>query len=385
MKIHEYQSKQLLKRFGVKVPEGRVVESPAEAYEWARKFGSPVAVKAQIHAGGRGKAGGIKIVRSPEEAENEARRMLGTRLITPQTGTEGKQVRKLLIEKGLNIEKEFYLGIVIDRSREQAVIMASREGGVEIEEVAQRNPELILKIYVDGSAGFVPFQGRRLAYGLALETAQVSRFGQFVAALYEAFRSTDASLAEINPLVLTADGDFLALDAKMNFDDNALFRHPDIMEMRDFEEEEPLEIAASRFGLNYIKLDGTIGCMVNGAGLAMATMDIIKLTGGSPANFLDVGGGANEEQVTNAFKILVTDKNVKSVLINVFGGIMRCDVVTSGVIKAIREIGLDLPVVARLEGTNVEEGKAMLRDSGLNFTIAEGMADAAAKACAAAL
>jgi succinyl-CoA synthetase beta subunit len=385
MKIHEYQAKQLLKRFGVKVPEGRVVENPAEAYQWAKNFGPPVAVKAQIHAGGRGKAGGIKIVKSPEEAENEAQRMLGTRLVTPQTGAEGKQVRKLLIERGLNIQKEFYLGIVIDRSQEKPVIMASREGGVEIEEVAQRSPELILKTYVDSGVGFVPFQGRRLAYGLGLNGPQVARFGQFVSSLYEAFRSTDAQLAEINPLVLTGDGDFTALDAKMTFDDNALFRHPDITEMRDFEEEEPLEIEASRFGLNYIKLDGTVGCMVNGAGLAMATMDIIKLSGGSPANFLDVGGGANEEQVTSAFKILVADPHVRAVLINIFGGIMRCDVVASGVIKAIRELGVDMPVIARLEGTNVEEGKTMLRDSGLNFSIAEGMADAAAKVCSAAV
>jgi succinyl-CoA synthetase beta subunit len=382
MKIHEYQAKRILKQFTVKAPEGRVVESPAEAYEAARKLGPPVAVKAQVHAGGRGKGGGIKIAKTPEEAETAARKMLGSRLVTPQTGPEGKQVRKLLVEQGLNIQKEYYLGIVIDRSEEKPVIMASSEGGVEIEEVARRNPEAILRVHVDPS-GLVPFQARRLAFGLGLDTKLSGRFAQFVSALYEAFRSTDASLAEINPLVLTAEGEFYALDAKMNFDDNAIFRHPDIADMRDFEEEEPLEIRASRYGLNYIKLDGAVGCMVNGAGLAMATMDIIKLSGGNPANFLDVGGGASAEQVKNAFEILVADKNVRAVLINIFGGIMRCDVVAEGVVSAVKDVGVKIPVVVRLEGTNVEKGREILEASGLNFQVAQGMADAARKVCAA--
>ncbi|HXK60150.1 MAG TPA: ADP-forming succinate--CoA ligase subunit beta [Acidobacteriota bacterium] len=381
MKIHEYQAKRILKQFNVQVPDGRVVQTPAEAYEAARKLGLPVAVKAQIHAGGRGKGGGIKVVQTPEEAENEARRMLGARLVTPQTGPEGRQVRRLLIEKGQAIKKEYYLGIVIDRSQEKPVIMASSEGGVEIEEVAARNPDLILKMHVDPCVGLLPFQARQLAYGLGIEPGLVGRFSQFVEGLYQAFQATDASLAEINPLILTADGDFLALDAKMNFDDNALFRHPELQELRDFEEEEPLEIQASRYGLNYIKLDGNVGCMVNGAGLAMATMDIIKLWGGNPANFLDVGGGANVDQVRNAFKILVADPNVKAVLINIFGGIMRCDVVASGVVQAIRDVGLNVPVVVRLEGTNVEAGREVLRESGLNFHIAGSMSDAAQKVC----
>ncbi len=384
MKIHEHQAKKILKQYGVKVPEGKVIESAAEAYDVAKRLGLPVAVKAQIHAGGRGKGGGIKLARTPEEAESAARRMLGSRLVTPQTGAEGKQVRRLLIEKGQGIKKEYYLGIVIDRSQERPVIMASSEGGVEIEEVARRDPQLILKVHVDPSVGFLSFQARQLAFGLGLEAALVGRFGQFVAALYEAFRATDASLAEINPLILTVEGDFLALDAKMNFDDNALFRHPEIAELRDFEEEDPLEIQASRFGLNYIKLDGNVGCMVNGAGLAMATMDIIKLWGGSPANFLDVGGGASTEQVKNAFKILVADKNVKAVLINIFGGIMRCDIVANGVIEAAKDVGVEIPIVVRLEGTNVEQGREILKNSGLNFQVASGMADAAQKVCAAA-
>ncbi|MFB3904890.1 MAG: ADP-forming succinate--CoA ligase subunit beta [Acidobacteriota bacterium] len=384
MKIHEYQAKKILKQHGVKVPEGKVIESAAEAYDAARKLGLPVAVKAQIHAGGRGKAGGIKLARTAEEAEAEARRMLGSRLVTPQTGPDGKLVRRLLVEKGQAIKKEYYLGIVIDRSQEKPVIMASSEGGVEIEEVARRDPQLILKVHIDPSLGLLSFQGRQLAFGLGLEPALAGRFGQFVAALYEAFQATDASLAEINPLILTQDGDFLALDAKMNFDDNALFRHPEIAEMRDFEEEDTLEIKASRFGLNYIKLDGNVGCMVNGAGLAMATMDIIKLWGGNPANFLDVGGGANTEQVKNAFKILVADNNVKAVLINIFGGIMRCDIVAQGVIQAVKDVGVQVPVVVRLEGTNVEQGRELLKSSGLNFQVASGMADAAQKVVAAA-
>jgi len=384
MKIHEYQAKKLLKQFGVKVPESRLAESPAEAYEAARKLGLPVAVKAQIHAGGRGKGGGIKIAKTPEEAESAARKMLGSRLVTPQTGPEGKQVRKLLIEQGLNIQKEFYLGIVIDRSEEKPVIMASAEGGVEIEEVARRNPDAILKVHVDPGAGLVPFQARHLVFGLGLDAALSGRFSQLVTALFEAFRATDASLAEINPLVLTAEGEFFALDAKMNFDDNAIFRHPDIADMRDFEEEEPLEIQASRYGLNYIKLDGNVGCMVNGAGLAMATMDIIKLSGGNPANFLDVGGGASAEQVKNAFKILMADQNVRAVLINIFGGIMRCDIVAEGVVSAVKEVGLTLTVVVRLQGTNVEAGREMLAKSGMNIMAADDVTTAAKLAVAAA-
>jgi len=384
MKIHEYQAKQILKKFGVPVPEGTVVDNPAEAYEVAKRLGSPVVVKAQIHAGGRGKGGGIKVVKTPEEAESVAPRMLGNNLVTPQTGPEGRKVRRLLIEQGLNIEKEYYFGIVIDRSAEKPVLMASKEGGVEIEEVARRNPDAILKEYVDPAVGLLTFQARKLAFGLGLQGPLVGKAAKTFIALYEAFKATDASLAEINPLVVTKEGDVLALDAKMNFDDNALYRHPDLQDMRDFDEEEPLEIQASRFGLNYIKLDGTVGCMVNGAGLAMATMDIIKLSGGSPANFLDVGGGASAEQVRNAFKILVSDKNVKAVLINIFGGIMRCDIVASGVVEAVKEVGVKIPVVVRLEGTNVEQGKEILRTSGLNFQVAEGMADAATKVVAAA-
>ncbi len=384
MKIHEYQAKQILKKFGVPVPEGTVVDNPAEAYEVAKRLGSPVVVKAQIHAGGRGKGGGIKVVKTPEEAESVAPRMLGNNLVTPQTGPEGRKVRRLLIEQGLNIEKEYYFGIVIDRSAEKPVLMASTEGGVEIEEVARRNPDAILKEYVDPAVGLLTFQAKKLAFGLGFQGPLVAKAAKTFAALYEAFKATDASLAEINPLVVTREGEVLALDAKMNFDDNALYRHPDLQAMRDFDEEEPLEIQASRFGLNYIKLDGSVGCMVNGAGLAMATMDIIKLSGGSPANFLDVGGGASAEQVRNAFKILVSDKKVKAVLINIFGGIMRCDIVASGVVEAVKEVGVKVPVVVRLEGTNVEQGKEILRTSGLNFQVAEGMADAAQKVVAAA-
>ena len=376
MKIHEFQAKGLLARYGVPVPEGRVVRSAAEAYEAARRFGGVVAVKAQIHAGGRGKGGGIKIARTPEETESHAARMLGNRLVTPQTGPEGRVVRALLVERGLDIKREFYLGIIIDRGEGAPVVMASREGGVEIEEVARRSPELILKEHVQPGMGFRDYQVRKLAYGLGLDPR---RLAPFVKALYRAFEELDGSLAEINPLVETGDGKLVALDAKINFDDNALFRHPELLELRDFDEEEPLEIQASRSGLNYIKLDGTVGCMVNGAGLAMATMDIIKLAGGSPANFLDVGGGANVDQVRNAFRILISDENVKAVLINIFGGIMRCDTVAEGVVQAVREIGVAVPVVVRLEGTNVERGREILGDSGLNFIVADGMEDAARK------
>ena len=381
MKIHEFQAKEILARFGVRIPRGKVTQSPAEAFEIARSLGGVVAVKAQVHAGGRGKGGGVKIVRSPEEAEQRTREMLGALLVTPQTGPEGTLVRQVLIEEGLDIRREFYLGMVIDRSRERPVLMASTEGGVEIEEVAQKTPELILKEHVNPALGLQGYQGRNLAYGLGLEKKAVGRAAGFMKALSEAFASTDASLVEINPLVLTGGGDFYALDAKMNFDDNALYRHPELTELRDYHEEEPLEILAHRSGLNYIKLDGNVGCMVNGAGLAMATMDIIKLAGGNPANFLDVGGGASVQQVKTAFEILISDSSVRSVLINIFGGIMRCDTLAEGVVQAAREVGIGVPVVVRLEGTNVERGREILRDSGLDFEVAYGMQDAAEKVC----
>ncbi len=381
MKIHEFQAKQLLAKYGVTVPEGKVVRSSAEAYEVARRFGGTVAVKAQIHAGGRGKGGGIKIAGTPEEAERYASEMIGSRLITPQTGPEGSTVRMALIERGLDIKREFYLGIIIDRSEGKPVVMASSEGGVEIEEVARKSPELILKEHIDPATGLQPYQIRKLAYKLGLVPRQVSGL---MTAFYRAFEALDCSLAEINPLIETGDGQVLALDAKINFDDSALFRHPEIVEMRDFDEEEPLEIEASRYGLNYIKLDGNVGCMVNGAGLAMATMDIIKLAGGSPANFLDVGGGASVEQVKNAFMILVADASVKAVLINIFGGIMRCDTVAEGVVQAVQDVGVELPVVVRLEGTNVDRGREILNSSSLDFIVAEGMGDAARKVVAAA-
>lgn len=379
MKIHEYQAKQILKHFGVSIPRGEVASSPDEAFDIARRLGGTVVVKAQIHAGGRGKGGGIKLAKTAEEARDRAREMLGMKLVTPQTGAEGKEVHRILIEEGLNIAKEFYLGIIIDRTSQQPVVMASREGGVEIEEVARKSPELIVKQHVHPLLGLQPFQARAIAFRLGLDAAQVGKAVKFMTGLYNAFVSSDASLAEINPLVLTTEGELYALDAKMNFDDNALFRHPDIQGMRDIQEEEPLEVEASKYGLNYIKLDGNVGCMVNGAGLAMATMDIIKLAGGSPANFLDVGGGANVEQVRNAFKILVSDQNVKAVLINIFGGIMRCDVVAKGVVQAVKDVGVKVPVVVRLEGTNVEQGREILEQSGLNFEVASGMADAAEK------
>lgn len=381
MKIHEFQAKQLLAQHGVAVPEGKVVRTSAEAYDVARRFGGTVAVKAQVHAGGRGKGGGIKIARTPEEAERYAAELIGSRLVTPQTGPEGSTVRMALIEQGLDIKREFYLGIIVDRSEGKPVIMASSEGGVEIEEVARRSPELILKEHVDPAVGLQPYQIRKLAYRLGLDPRQLAKL---MVALYRAFEALDCSLAEINPLVETGDGQVLALDAKMNFDDSALFRHPEIVDLRDFDEEEPLEIEASRYGLNYIKLDGNVGCMVNGAGLAMATMDIIKLAGGNPANFLDVGGGASVEQVKNAFKILIADAGVKAVLINIFGGIMRCDTVAEGVVQAVQDVGVELPVVVRLEGTNVEQGREILNSSTLDFIVADGMGDAARKVVAAA-
>ena len=383
MKIHEYQAKRILAGYGVKVPRGKVVRTPAEAYQAALNMGT-VAVKAQIHAGGRGKGGGIRIANTPNQAEEHAGDLLTSKLVTPQTGAEGREVRCLLVEEGLNIAREFYLGIVIDRSQQQPVFMASSEGGVEIEEVARTNPDLILKEYIDPAVGLQSFQIRKLGFGLGLSKDDVGKAAPLMKALYRGFESMDASLAEINPLVLTQEGEFYALDAKVNIDDSALYRHSDIRELRDFQEEEPLEIQASRYQLNYIKLDGNVGCMVNGAGLAMATMDIIKLSGGSPANFLDVGGGASVEQVRNAFKILTSDPNVSAVLINIFGGIMRCDVVAEGVVQATKEMEVTVPVVVRLEGTNVEKGREILRDSGLGFEVASDMADAAQKVCARA-
>ncbi|MCH8017333.1 MAG: ADP-forming succinate--CoA ligase subunit beta [Acidobacteria bacterium] len=379
MKIHEYQAKQILTQYGVKVPEGQVANNPPEAFEIAKKLGGTVAVKAQIHAGGRGKGGGIKIAKNPEEAKEMAGKLIGSKLVTPQTGDEGKVVQRVLIEEGLNIQREFYLGIVIDRSQQKLVFMASREGGVEIEEVARTSPDLILKETIQPGIGWQSFQARKIAFGLGLNAKTVGKASRLMSALYRAFEETDASMVEVNPLVLTEEGELYALDAKMSFDDNALDRHPEIVEMRDLSEEDPTEIEASRHRLSYIKLDGDVGCMVNGAGLAMATMDIIKMAGGSPANFLDVGGGANLEQVKNAFRILLLDENLKAVLINIFGGIVRCDVVAEGVVQAVKEEGVKVPVVVRLEGTNVEKGREILKDSGLDFLVATDMADAARK------
>jgi len=379
MKIHEYQAKQILARFGVRVPRGEVAETPAAARAAAERLGARVVLKAQIHAGGRGKGGGVRLAATPAEAETLARSMIGMTLVTHQTGPEGKTVQRLLVEEALEIARELYLGIVIDRAREAAVVMASTEGGVEIEKVAAENPDAIFKEYVHPATGLQAFQARSLAFRLGLDGETHKQAVKFLAALYKAFEGTDASLAEINPLLVTKSGDVLALDAKMNFDDNALARHPEIRAMRDLAEESPLEVEASKYNLNYIKLDGNVGCMVNGAGLAMATMDIIKYAGGMPANFLDVGGGVTEEAVINAFRILVSDPDVRGALINIFGGIVRCDLIASGVVKAARDLGTKIPVVIRLEGTNVEEGKAILRESGLAFHAADGMKDAAEK------
>ena len=384
MKIHEYQAKQILSRFGVPIPRGEVAVTPEEARAVAEKLGGTVVVKAQIHAGGRGKGGGIKLAKSPAEAESLAREMLGKKLVTPQTGPEGRLVRRVMIEEGLEIARELYLGLVIDRASARPVVMASTEGGVEIEVVAANHPEKILKEYVDPAVGFQPFQARNLAFGLALEGGAANEAVKFFLALYRAFEATDASLAEINPLIVTKDAHVLALDAKMNFDDSALYRHKEIKELRDLDEEDPLEVKASEYSLNYIRLDGNVGCMVNGAGLAMATMDLIQYAGGMPANFLDVGGGASEEQVRHGFEIILSDPNVRGVLINIFGGIMRCDIVASGVVGAARSLGVKVPFVVRLEGTNVELGQKILRDSGLNFAVASGMKDAAEKVVALA-
>jgi succinyl-CoA synthetase beta subunit len=385
MKIHEYQAKAILAKHGVPVPQGEVVFSAAEAGAAARRLGGgTVVVKAQIHAGGRGKGGGVKVVKNADDAESAAKNMIGMRLVTYQTGPEGQVVQRVLVEQGLTITRELYLGVVLDRSTERPVLMVSPDGGVEIEKVAHETPERIFKEYVHPTAGLSPFQTRKLAFALGLAGGQIAQAGKLMTAVYDAFTATDASLIEINPLIVTGDGSLLALDAKMNFDDNALYRHADIKELRDMGEEAPLEVEASKYSLNYIKLDGTIGCMVNGAGLAMATMDIIKLAGGEPANFLDVGGGANAEQIRNAFKILMSDQSVKAVLINIFGGILRCDVLAEGVIAAVKELGVPVPIVIRMEGTNVEKGKQMLRDSGLNFTTADTMGDAADKVVALA-
>jgi succinyl-CoA synthetase beta subunit len=377
MKIHEYQAKQILARHGVRIPRGETADTPAQARAVAEAIGPRVVLKAQIHAGGRGKGGGVKLVASPEEAERLARTMIGMTLITPQTGPEGKTVKRLLVEEALDIARELYLGLVIDRASEAVVIMASTAGGMEIEKVAAETPGLIFKEYIHPGAGLLGFQARRLAFRLGLEGETHKQAVELITALVRAFEDSDASLAEINPLLITATGDVLALDAKMNFDDNALARHPEIQAMRDLDEESALEAEAARFNLNYIKLDGNVGCMVNGAGLAMATMDIIQYAGGRPANFLDVGGGVTEEAVTNAFRILVSDPDVKGALINIFGGIVRCDMIASGVVKAARALGTKIPVVIRLEGTNVDLGKQILRDSGLAFSSAEGMKDAA--------
>ena len=379
MKIHEFQAKNILNKYGVQIPQGDVADTPSKAREIAEKIGSKVVLKAQVHAGGRGKGGGIKLAGSPEEAEKIAKEMIGMKLVTPQTGPEGKLVSTILVEEALDIAKELYIGIVIDRAKEAPVVMASSEGGVEIEKVAAETPGLIFKEYINPATGFLPFQARNLAFKLGLGGETFKQAVKFITSLYKAFEATDASLAEINPLLVTKQGNVLALDAKMNFDDNALARHPEIKEMRDLSEEEPLEVEASKYDLNYIKLDGNVGCMVNGAGLAMATMDIIMHSGGMPANFLDVGGGVSEEAVKNAFKILVSDKDVKAALINIFGGIVRCDLVAGGIVKAAKELKLKVPMVVRLEGTNVEEGKKILKESGLSFYPAESMKEAAEK------
>ncbi len=385
MKIHEYQGKEILKRYGVTVPRGIVARTPEEARQAAKELGTDiVVVKAQIHAGGRGKGGGVKLAKSPDEAAEIAEQIIGMNLVTHQTGAEGREVKTLLIEEGLPIDKEFYLGIVLDRATGKNVFMASTEGGMDIEEVAEHAPEKILKETIDPAVGFRPFQARKLAFGLGLPAELINQAVKFMTALYEAYEATDATLFEINPFLLTKDNRLIALDAKVTFDDNAMFRHKDFAELRDLNEEEPLEIEASKFDLNYIKLDGNIACMVNGAGLAMATMDIIKLAGGEPANFLDVGGGASQERVEAAFKILLADENVKAVLINIFGGIVRCDMVARGVVGAAQNLGVQVPIVVRLEGTNVEEGQRVIRESSMNVTVAKGMKDAAEKVVSAA-
>jgi succinyl-CoA synthetase beta subunit len=384
VKIHEYQAKDILKKFGVAVPRGQLATTPRQAEEAARALGGGIwAIKAQIHAGGRGKGGGIKLARSQEEAKNHAEALLGMMLKTPQTGPEGQKVRKVYVEEGCKIARELYLGMTLDRERGEVAVMASTEGGMDIEEVAKSHPEKILREWVDPLTGLLPFQARRLAFALGLKGDSVASFVKFAIGLSAAYAATDASLAEINPLVVTEDGQVLGLDAKLNFDDNALYRHPDLLAMRDADEEDPKEIQAKEHDLSYIALDGDIGCMVNGAGLAMATMDVIQLSGGRPANFLDVGGGADEGKVAAAFKILLSDPNVKAVLVNIFGGIMKCDVIANGIVAAAKQVGLPIPLVVRLEGTNVELGKQIISQSGLQITPADDLGDAARKAVAA--
>lgn len=380
MNIHEYQGKEVLRQFGVKVPNGYVAYTVDEAVQAAEKLGTTVTVvKAQIHAGGRGKAGGVKVAKNIEEVRTYADEILGKTLITHQTGPEGKEVKRLLIEEGCDIKKEYYIGVVLDRATSRVVFMASEEGGTEIEEVAETNPEKIFKEIIDPVIGLSPYQARRLAFNINIPDELIGKAVQFMTALYNAFVEKDCSIAEINPLVTTGDGEVLALDAKLNFDDNALYRQKDIMELRDLEEEDEKEIEASEYDLSYVSLDGNIGCMVNGAGLAMSTMDIINHYGGDPANFLDVGGGATAEKVTEAFKIILSDSNVKGIFVNIFGGIMKCDVIAEGVVEATKQVGLELPLVVRLEGTNVDKGKQILEESGLNITPATSMADGAEK------
>ena len=385
MNIHEYQAKELLSNYGVRVPIGKVAFTAEEAKQIATDLSAEkLVVKAQIHAGGRGKAGGVKVTSSAEEVETIASEMLGMKLVTHQTGPEGKIVGKVLIEEASDIAKEFYLGMVIDRTSEQVVIMASPEGGTEIEEVAKNTPEKILKVYIDPSVGIQPFQCRKIAYFLGLEGKAVNKAVSFIISLYNLFTEKDCSLAEINPLVLTGDGEVLALDGKLNFDDNALFRRPDIQKLQDRTEEDELELEAKEVGISFVNLDGNIGCLVNGAGLAMATMDIIKFHGGEPANFLDVGGGATADQVTKAFKMILSDENVKAIFVNIFGGIMKCDTIAEGIITAAKEIGIKVPLIVRLEGTNVELGRKMLSESGLDIQTGTDMKDAASKAVEAA-
>jgi succinyl-CoA synthetase beta subunit len=384
MKIHEYQGKEIFRKYGVPTPKGILALSPNEAEAAAKQLGTPVVVvKAQIHAGGRGKGGGVKLAKSPAEAKDLAKQMLGMKLKTIQTGPEGQTVHKVYIEEGLAIGQELYLGVTLDRATSRITFMASREGGVEIEEVAEKHPEKILREAVDPAVGFTDFQGRKLAFGLGLTGPTVNKFAQFCSALYRMFMETDASIVEVNPLVILKDGGVVALDAKVNFDENALYRHKELLEYRDLAEEEPRETQAKEWDLAYIALDGDIGCMVNGAGLAMATMDTIKLVGGAPANFLDVGGGASKEKVTAAFKLILADPAVKAVLVNIFGGIMKCDVIAEGIIAAAKEVQLKVPLVVRLEGTNVEKGKELLRNSGLAITPADNLRQAAEKAVAA--
>jgi succinyl-CoA synthetase beta subunit len=385
MKIHEYQAKAILATFGVPVPRGEAAFTKEEARATAQTLETPiVVVKAQIHAGGRGKAGGVKLAKSPDEAASIAGQMLGMKLVTAQTGPEGRIVRRLLVEEGLDIKRELYISLLVDRLAGAPVLMASAAGGMEIEEVARERPEAILREVIRPETGLQPFHARKVGFGLALPSSLANATLPFLKSLYRAFVETDASLLEINPCVVTGDGRLVALDAKVNFDDNALYRHPEFQELRDLDEETPLEVDASKFRLNYIKLDGTIACMVNGAGLAMATMDIIKLSGGNPANFLDVGGDASETRVKNAFRILLSDPNVKAVFVNVFGGILRCDMLASGIVNSAKELNIKVPVVVRMEGTNVEKGQEILRRSGLNFTVANGMKDGAEKVVALA-